>query len=107
MNFKRNNTGRRRASPIALVIVAVALAAMILPAAGVLALDVLTRATRQLNSAVNGGAAADTFVPELSLVQLDRWQGTERVNILLIGIDQRPGRRSGPGPHRYDAAADP
>ncbi len=90
MKFAEQNRGRRRAGPWLVAAVAVALALIVLPVAAVLALNVATHLTRQLNIVVGGRPQAATMAPVLSLNDLNRWQGSERVNILLMGIDQRP-----------------
>ncbi|MCS7061564.1 MAG: LCP family protein [Anaerolineae bacterium] len=73
-----------------IVILAVGLALVVLPAAAALALNVLNHLTRQINQAVRGDAQPAAVAPVLSLNQVARWPGAERVNILLLGIDQRP-----------------
>ncbi len=94
MKFSEPNRGRRRAGPWLVVVIAVALALIVLPAAAVLALNVATHLTRQLNMVVSGSAQPATMAPVLSLNDISRWQGSERVNILLMGIDQRPDEDS-------------
>ena len=94
MKFAEQNRGRRRAGPWLVAAVAVALALIVLPVAAVLALNVASHLTRQLNIVVGGRPQAATMAPVLSLNDLSRWQGSERVNILLMGIDQRPDEDS-------------
>lgn len=89
MKFSEPNRARR-AGPLLMVVIVVALALIVLPAAAVLALNVATQLTRQLNTVVGGGAQPAAVAPALALNDVSRWQGTERVNILLMGIDQRP-----------------
>ncbi len=90
MKFSEPNRSRRRAGPLLMVVIAVALALIVLPAAAALALNVATHLTRRLNAAVNSNLQPPTIAPVLPLNDVSRWQGVERVNILLMGIDQRP-----------------
>ncbi len=94
MKFSEPNRSRRRAGPLLVVVIAVALALIVLPAAAVLALNVATQLTRRLNAAVNGNSQPATAAPVLALSDISRWQGSERLNILLMGIDQRPDEDS-------------
>src|SRR5207253_1416139 len=84
-NSKR---GRSGGTTIA-VVVAIGLALIVLPAIGVLAVGVLHNITDSVNQVVNGGPQT-TFSPQLTLSQVGAWQGTQRLNILVLGIDQRP-----------------
>ncbi|MGQ9902798.1 MAG: LCP family protein [Anaerolineae bacterium] len=94
MRFSERNRSRRGASPLLVVVIAVTLALVVLPAAAVLALNVAAHLTRQLNIVVSGSPQPATMAPVLLLNDIHRWQGTERVNILLMGIDQRPDEDS-------------
>lgn len=94
MRFSERNRSRRGAGPLLVVVIAVTLALVVLPAAAVLALNVATHLTRQLNIVVSGSPQPATMAPVLLLNDVSRWQGTERVNILLMGIDQRPDEDS-------------
>ena len=86
-----NNKHNRRPSATIVVVVAIAVALIVLPAVGLLAVGVLHNVTDQLNAVVNGGSPdGGTFTPKLTLADVGAWQGTERMNILLLGIDQRP-----------------
>ncbi len=78
--------GRRRGAVMA-VGGTVVLALIVLPAVALLAMSVLHNITDQLNRVSGGGG---TFLPKLTLSDVGTWQGTERLNILLLGIDQRP-----------------
>ncbi len=78
--------GRRRGAAVA-VGGTVVLALIVLPAVALLAMSVLHNITDQLNRVSGGGG---TFLPKLTLSDVGTWQGTERLNILLLGIDQRP-----------------
>src|SRR5512141_1387825 len=80
--------GRRRGVTVA-VAGAVILALIVLPAVALLAVGVLHNVTSQLNRVVSGKSDA-AFSPQLTLSDLGAWQGTQRLNILLLGIDQRP-----------------
>lgn len=74
---------RRR--PSAIAVIAVVLAALVLPAAAFVAFSAIRRVSQ-------GGVTILYATPEaVPLSQVGAWQGTERVNILLLGIDQRPG----------------
>jgi LCP family protein required for cell wall assembly len=73
------------------IIAAIVLALVVLPAIGVLAVGVLHNVTDRVNQVVNGGSKDNAgFTPKLTLSEVGSWQGTERMNILLLGIDQRP-----------------
>ena len=47
-----------------------------------------------------------TPLPPLVLSDIGGWRGTERVTVLLLGIDQRPKRRPGSHAHGHDDLAD-
>jgi anionic cell wall polymer biosynthesis LytR-Cps2A-Psr (LCP) family protein len=68
------------------VFIVVGVALLVLPVAGLLALRVASDLTRRMEQVVNGGQAAPLDLPEIGV-----WQGKERITILLLGIDQRPG----------------
>ena len=89
MKFPEQKLGRRRANPLVVVVVAVVLALVVLPVAALLALNVLTNVTRRLDQSANGDQQP-TPAPVLALNDMGRWEGTDRINILLMGIDQRP-----------------
>jgi LCP family protein required for cell wall assembly len=73
------------------VIAAIVIALVVLPAIGVLAVGVLHNVTDRVNQVVNGGSTDNAgFTPKLTLSEVGSWQGTERMNLLLLGIDQRP-----------------
>ena len=88
---------RSRLSPFAVFIV-VGLALVVLPAAGLLALRIASDLTQRMEQVVNGGEAT---LPPLDLPGIGVWQGKERITVLLLGIDQRPGED--PGATRADA----
>lgn len=77
---------RRRLNWFAVFIV-VGAALLVLPVVGLLALRVASDLTRRMEQVVNGGESA---LP-LDLPEIGVWQGKERITILLLGIDQRPG----------------
>ncbi|MCS6847095.1 MAG: LCP family protein [Anaerolineae bacterium] len=79
------------------VLIVVGVALLVLPAAGLLALRVASDLTRRMEQVVNGGESA----PPLELPEIGVWQGKERITILLLGIDQRPGEH--PDSARTDA----
>ncbi len=81
---------RRRGGATVAVGGAIIVALIVLPAIGLLAMGVLHNITDQLNHVVNGGSGSSSFVPKLTLSDVGPWQGTQRLNILLLGIDQRP-----------------
>lgn len=58
-----------------------------LPTVGGLALRVANDLTQRMEQVVNGGDSA----PPLDLSEIGVWQGQERITVLLLGIDQRPG----------------
>jgi LCP family protein required for cell wall assembly len=68
----------------------VVLALIVLPAVALLAIGVLHNITDQLNRVVKGGPNGSMLAPQLTLSDVGTWRGTERLNILLLGIDQRP-----------------
>jgi polyisoprenyl-teichoic acid--peptidoglycan teichoic acid transferase len=86
-----NKRGRRTATTTFMIVAAIALALIVLPVVGILAASVLHSVTERLDEVVNGGSkSSESFTPKLTLSQVGAWQGTERLNILLMGIDQRP-----------------
>ena len=83
-------TRGRRTGKTIIVVVAVVLALIVFPTVALLAAGVLTGISTQLNLVLNGGKGTSSFTPQLTLNEIGAWQGTERVNVLLMGIDQRP-----------------
>ncbi|MFN4293158.1 MAG: LCP family protein [Thermoflexales bacterium] len=77
---------RRRLNGFAILIV-VGAALLALPAVGLLALRAANDLTQRMEQVVNGG---DSALP-LDLSKIGVWQGQERITVLLLGIDQRPG----------------
>lgn len=79
----------RRSPNRTIVLVAVIAAAIIIPAVGYVAVTALGVL---FGSGAPVATANGTPVPatQLSLGQLSGWRGTERVNVLVLGIDQRP-----------------
>jgi LCP family protein required for cell wall assembly len=73
-----------------IVVIAVVLALIVFPTVALLAAGVLHNVATQLNLVMNGGKSTSSFTPQLTLNEIGAWQGTERVNVLLLGIDQRP-----------------
>jgi LCP family protein required for cell wall assembly len=71
-----------------LIVFVLGLALVVLPAAGIIALRVANDVTQRLDRVV--GDANATPQPSLSLPDIGVWQGNERLNVLLLGIDQRP-----------------
>ncbi len=59
----------------------------VLPTVGWLALRAANDLTQRMEQVVNGGAES----PPLDLSEIGVWQGQERITVLLLGIDQRPG----------------
>jgi LCP family protein required for cell wall assembly len=89
MNPRFNSSRKRR--PVGfLVLIVVGVALLVLPAVGFVALRVAGDLTQRLNQMANGSANA-TPMPPLSLPDIGLWQGRERITVLLMGIDQRPG----------------
>lgn len=78
---------RRRRLNLFAVLIVVGVALLVLPVAGLLALRVASDLTRRMEQVVNGGESA----PPLILPEIGVWQGNERITVLLLGIDQRPG----------------
>lgn len=74
-----------RRGPNALLVLAVALAAIVLPAAAFVAYTAITRVK------LDNGAVVYATPENLPISQVGAWQGTDRINALLLGIDQRPG----------------
>ena len=83
-----------------IVLVALIAAAIIIPAVGFVAVTALGAIFGRPSAAapVNGTPAASG---QLSLGQLGGWRGTERVNVLVMGIDQRP--KEDPNTSRSDS----
>ncbi len=73
-------------NPIVVVVIAVAL--VVFAVVGVMALSIVRNLANR-NSAESSGTS-DASTVELPLAVLQPWQGTERLNVLLLGIDQRP-----------------
>jgi LCP family protein required for cell wall assembly len=89
MNPRFNSSRKRR--PVGfLVLIVVGVALLVLPAVGFVALRVAGDLTQRLNAMANGDASA-TPLPPLSLPEIGLWQGQDRITVLLLGIDQRPG----------------
>lgn len=89
MNPRFNSSRKRR--PVGfLVLIVVGVALLVLPAVGFVALRVAGDLTQRLNAMANGDANA-TPLPPLSLPEIGLWQGKDRITVLLLGIDQRPG----------------
>lgn len=89
MNPRFNSSRKRR--PIGfLVLIVVGVALLVLPAVGFVALRVAGDLTQRLNQMANGAANA-TPLPPLSLPEIGLWQGKDRITVLLLGIDMRPG----------------
>ncbi len=89
MNPRFNSSRRRR--PVGfLVLIVIGAALLVLPAVGFVALRVAGDLTQRLNAMANGDANA-TPLPPLSLPEIGLWQGRDRITVLLLGIDQRPG----------------
>ena len=94
---------RQRGSGRIVVVAAIVLALIVLPAVGVVAVGLLQNVTEQLDRVINGDGNGEAFTPQLTLSEVGAWQGTERMNILLLGIDQRPDED--PDKTRTDIAA--
>ena len=73
-----------------MVLIIVGLALIVLPAVGYVALQVAGDLTRRMTNVVTGNSSA-TALPPLSLPDIGVWQGKDRITVLLLGIDQRPG----------------
>jgi len=91
----RSSSSRRRAGANWPVILVIAIAALILPTASLVALNIVLR---NFDATANRG---DAPLTALSLPAIGAWRGEERINVLLIGIDQRPGEA--PATARSDA----
>jgi LCP family protein required for cell wall assembly len=85
-----NFSSSRRRSRLNLfaVFIVVGIALVVLPVVGLFALRIASDLTQRMEQVVNGGEAAP---PPLDLPEIGLWQGKERITILLLGIDQRPG----------------
>jgi polyisoprenyl-teichoic acid--peptidoglycan teichoic acid transferase len=94
LNLSPNTKPRRRSGAVIAVVVAVVLALIVLPAVGLMAMGVLQDVTQRLNEVIGGGSKDGGFTPKITLSQVGTWQGTERLNILLLGIDQRPNENA-------------
>ncbi len=90
-----SSPSRRRAGTNRPVILVIVVAALILPTVGLAALDVVLR---NFNATAKSG---DAPPPALDLPAIGAWRGEARINVLLIGIDQRPGEA--PATARSDA----
>lgn len=89
MNPRFNSSRKRR--PVGfLVLIVVGVALLVLPAVGFVALRVAGDLTQRLNLMASGNTSA-TPLPPLSLPDIGLWQGKDRITVLLLGIDQRPG----------------
>lgn len=88
-NLSSPNPRRRVSGFMLLIIIGVAL--IVLPAIGFVALRVASDLAQRMNLVVTGGEANATALPPLNLPDIGVWQGKERITILLLGIDQRPG----------------
>lgn len=88
----------RRGSTFYLLLAIVGLALVVLAAVVVVLARVAGPATQRL--AERATSVAATSPPPFTLADLGRWRGEERVTILLLGIDQRPGED--PGAARTD-----
>jgi LCP family protein required for cell wall assembly len=76
---------RRRARWPVVVIIVIVAAALVLPTAGLTALQAIFQRLQRST------AQSDPALPLLDLPAIGTWQGQERINVLLIGIDQRAG----------------
>ncbi len=86
----RFNSSRKRKPIGFLVLIVVGVALLVLPAVGFVALRVAGDLTQRLNLMASGNTSA-TPLPPLSLPEIGLWQGKDRITVLLLGIDQRPG----------------
>lgn len=80
--------------PCGIVALVVVLAGIVLPTLAVLAISLIAQLTGQSNPIASvlpgGGDNANTNAGTVSLPSLGAWKGTDRVNVLLLGIDSRP-----------------
>lgn len=85
---------KRSKLPCGIVGLVVLLAGIVLPTLAVLAISIISSITGQSNPIdniiPNAGGNTNTTAPALSLPTLGAWKGTDRINILLLGIDSRP-----------------
>ncbi|NJM39440.1 MAG: LCP family protein [Anaerolineae bacterium] len=79
-NFPPNKP--RRPSGL-LVIIALVVAVVVFPGVGLIALNAAQRLIEQISPRSNTGAP-------IVVNQLAKWEGQERITILVLGIDQRP-----------------
>jgi polyisoprenyl-teichoic acid--peptidoglycan teichoic acid transferase len=75
---------RRRNANLLLALIVVGIALLVLSGIGI----VLTRIAGPVVDRVRGRTG--TALPPLVIDQIGRWSGASRVNVLLLGIDQRP-----------------
>ena len=75
----------RRPGVSPIVVIAIVAALVVFPAVGFMAFSVL-RTLSARNASGSNNVAGTSPVP----AQIQPWQGTERLNVLLLGIDQRP-----------------
>ena len=90
MRPKLSSPNRRRRVSGFVVLIVVGVALIVLPAVGYIALQVAGDLTRRMTNVVTGDSNA-TPLPPLSLPDIGLWQGKDRITVLLLGIDQRPG----------------
>jgi LCP family protein required for cell wall assembly len=93
-----SSSQRRNRLNLFAVFIVVGLALVVLPVAGLFALRIASDLTQRMEQVVNGGEAT---LPPLDLPGIGVWQGKERITVLLLGIDQRPGEN--PSATRTDA----
>ena len=72
-----------------IVIAAIILAAITIPAVGFVAFTALGSIFGRPAASAPAGATPSP-AGSLSLSQLSAWRGTDRINVLVLGIDQRP-----------------
>ncbi len=75
----------RRPGVSPIVVIAIVAALVVFPAVGFMAFSVL-RTLSARNASGSNNIAGTSPAP----AQIQPWQGTERLNVLLLGIDQRP-----------------
>jgi LCP family protein required for cell wall assembly len=85
-----NNPNRRSRASVWLIALASLLALVVLPTVGYIAINTIRRVT----TGTNGAAPVQIQVAPGAAAALGGWTGQERVNILLLGIDQRPGENA-------------
>ncbi|HEY3290192.1 MAG TPA: LCP family protein, partial [Anaerolineae bacterium] len=79
----KKQSWRTNLNPI--VIIAIVAAVVVFPAVGLMAISVIRTFTDRAQSVGDDASGA-----QIAPVQIEPWQGTERLNVLLMGIDQRP-----------------